>query len=555
MRRRIFGSMYLLVLITVLLSSLLISGLMYHKFFNLMKQEIKNEAGYIGVATEMEGIGYLTAVKNTVNFNRITLIASNGTVLFDNTAPAENLDNHGDRPEVKAALEQGFGEATRLSDTLGSQTFYYALRLTDGTVLRIANTMDSIYKTAFNGLSYMVLIILVTLIVAMLLANWQTQKIVEPINNLDLGDPMSNQVYDELAPLLTRIAKQNQELEKKMGQLRLRQEEFMAITGNMREGLIVLNVKGAVLSINQSAMRIFGVKHDAWLHKHILTLNRSMPVQIAVEKGLSGISWEEMLEFGGRQYQLMANPVGANGIVGGAVLLILDVTEKQAAEQMRREFSANVSHELRTPLTSISGYAEIMKNGLVKQEDLPRFSERIYIEANRLITLIEDIMQLSRLDENKQELPWEEVDLLALAQEVSDRLTPQAQSKGVEFTVLGERTIMYGARQILEEIVYNLCDNAIKYNREKGQVTVNLGRLAKEVVLTVTDTGIGIPREHHARVFERFYRVDKSHSKNTGGTGLGLSIVKHGVLYHKGKIQLESEVGKGTRVTVRFPAL
>ncbi|MFO7295945.1 MAG: ATP-binding protein, partial [Clostridia bacterium] len=528
MKRRIFLSMCLLAILTVLLSSMLTFVVMYRQIFDIMQREIEKEASYIAASLETTEDPRLFLHSVSTKAHRITLIADDGTVLFDSIEKAENMENHKGRPEVSAALKSGIGKSVRLSRTLGKQTFYCAVLLKNGMVLRVANVMDSVYSAILSFVPYILCIIAVTFALALLIANRETKKIVEPINALNLQNPMSNDVYDELSPLLIRIAQQNKQIENQMHTLKEKHEEFNAITENMSEGLILLNEKADILSVNKSAIRIFG-GHDSsnYLHRNILTLSRNLTLRAAVKKALEGDHCEEILEMGDRHYQLTTNPVWVNGRVKGAVVLILDITEKRAAEQIRREFSANVSHELKTPLTSILGYAEIIKNGMVKIEDIPGFAERIYNEANHLIALIDDIIRLSRLDEDNIDIPRKRVNLLELSKRVCARLEPQAREKSVIVSVSGQNGFVFGVEEILEQMIYNLCDNAIKYNKENGRVDVNISQSAKEVVLTVSDTGIGIPKEHQNRVFERFYRVDKSRSNRTSGTGLGLSIVKH----------------------------
>ncbi|MCM8900047.1 PAS domain S-box protein [Caldicoprobacter algeriensis] len=555
MKRRIFLSMCLLAILTVLLSSMLTFVVMYKEIFYIMQQEIEKEASYIAASLETAEDPCLFLQNVSTKAHRITLIANDGTVLFDSAERAENMENHRNRPEVSAALKNGIGKSVRLSRTLGKQTFYCAVLLKNGMVLRVANMMDSVYSTILSFVPYILFIIAVTLALALLIANRETKKIIEPINALNLQTPMSNDVYDELSPLLMRIGQQNKQIEDQMRALREKHEEFNAITENMSEGLILLNEKADILSVNKSAIRIFGGHNSSnYLHRNILTLSRNLTLRAAVKKALEGDHCEEILEMGDRHYQLTTNPVWVNGRVKGAVVLILDITEKRAAEQIRREFSANVSHELKTPLTSILGYAEIIKNGMVKSEDIPRFAERIYNEANHLIALIDDIIKLSRLDEDNIDIPRKRVNLLELSKRVCARLEPQAREKGVTVSVSGENSIVFGMEEILEQMIYNLCDNAIKYNKENGRVDVNISQSAKEVVLTVSDTGIGIPKEHQSRVFERFYRVDKSRSNRTSGTGLGLSIVKHGAMHHNARIELESQPGQGTTIRIIFPA-
>ncbi len=544
--------MCIIITITVLLSSTLISILMYQEFYNDVKRDVRNEAEIIATSLNSSDDD-LWLVSKIAGTNRITLILSDGTVFYDDEADESEMDNHLDRPEVNSAIQNRHGEITRFSDTLDEQTFYYAVVLDDGTVLRVSNTVKSVFSILANCIPYMIIICVGIFIVAILLANWQTKRIVAPINNLDLDNPMANETYEELSPLIAQITRQNAQIYEQINKLREKQEEFSAITENMKEGLVIINSKSTILFINGSALSLFDVDKEDCINKHIFSMNRSNLFQEWIEKVLSGKSFEEIDIIKGRIYNFILSPVLVDNSIKGAVLLIMDVTEKQVAEKLRREFSANVSHELKTPLTSISGYAEIMKNGLVKQEDVQRFSERIFNEASRLIILVEDIIKLSRLDESNIEISFENVNLLDLLKDNAERLTPQAEQKGVEISVDGDSLTIYGNRQIIDEMVYNLCDNAIKYNRENGQVKLSVFSSEDGIILTVEDTGIGIPEAHRERVFERFYRVDKSHSRETGGTGLGLSIVKHGANYHNAVLKLSSQEHMGTKISLKFP--
>jgi two-component system phosphate regulon sensor histidine kinase PhoR len=555
MKKRIYRNMLLLTAIAVTVTSLLVALVMYREFNRRMQQEIKNEARFLSIGYNKYGEGVIIGIGDQILTSRITWIDSDGTVLYDSATEAETMENHGNRPEVINALENGFGQAVHISNTLGTRTFYYAILLNDGTVLRISAAAGSVYKAIISFIPYMLFISLLVLFLTSKVAGVLTQKIVVPLNNLNLDDPLSNDIYDELSPLLSRMAKQKRQIQDQFDNLKNKQDEFSAIADNISEGIIVLDGKGFVLSINKSAERIFDLDSSyKKVSKHILMLNRSITVQRAVEAALKGQSYEDAYLKEDRSYNILANPVMDGDKVRGIVLLILDRTEKISAENMRREFSANVSHELKTPLTSISGYAELIKNGMVKPEDTAMFAERIYNEARHLISLVEDIIQISKLDEKNIQLPFEDVDLLKLAREVADRLSPLALQKQIKMTVKGEKAVVRGVRPILEETIYNLCDNAIKYNYENGKVDVTVKPSRGKVVLIVADNGFGIPEAHQERIFERFYRIDKSHSKDTGGTGLGLSIVKHSAEFHDAKIELQSSPGKGTTISVIFNA-
>lgn len=554
MKKRIYKSMLLLALITIFFTSLLITAVIYREFYHQMQQGIRNEANFISYSYNLIGQEVFSVLKEQENTSRITWIAADGTVLFDSKSDAGKMENHSNRPEVAEALAKGYAEAIHLSETLGSQTFYRAVRLDDGTVLRVSATTDSVFKTVLSFIPFLGLITLLVILLTMNIANLLTKKIIYPLNNLDLENPLSNDVYDELAPLLARMAKQNEQIESQVKRLKEKQEEFNAITENIREGIILLNNKGMVLFINKSAAGIFNISSQDVAGKHILTLERSILLQKAFESVMTGHIFEDRFAIAENSYNLLASPVKDDSNVKGVILFIMDVTEKQSAEKMRREFTANVSHELKTPLTSISGYAELMKSGMVQPEDMAEFAGRIYNEARHLINLIDDVIRISRLDEKNVNMPFEEIDLLELAKETAGRLSSLAEQRSIRLSVNGESAYISGVRQILEEMIYNLCDNAIKYNYENGKVDVTVKKDSDNVILTVSDNGFGIPREHQSRVFERFYRIDKSHSRETGGTGLGLSIVKHSAEYHNAKLKLISKPGEGTTIIVIFKA-
>jgi two-component system phosphate regulon sensor histidine kinase PhoR len=561
MKRKIFKSLFLLSAVSIVITSLLISLIMYSEFYKEMKDGVKQEAEYIAQAVNIDGNGYLMAI-DSITKDRITWIDSQGNVLYDSQENIENMDNHVDRPEVAQALSGGQGESSRMSDTIGEQTFYYAIKLNDGSVIRVANTTENVYAAVAGCIPFMLLSGLFMLIITIFVAKKQTKAIVAPINTLNLEEPLSNEVYDEFAPLLRKLEQQNITIDKTVSVLKTERREFASITENMNEGLIILNADGEILFANQKAMSIFSKGKEENIGGHYLTLNRSVEFREAIEEALEGKPTEKRLWQNGRCYQLMVNPTyetnkannrnDMGNKMHGAVLLALDITEKEESDKLRREFSSNVSHELRTPLTSISGYAEIIKQGIAKAEDIPDFAGKIHTETKRLISLVEDIMKLSKLDEGSMGLPHEEVDLQVLSREVVERLQTKAADSKVTLTFKGtkEAVLVKGVKSMLDEMLFNLCDNAIKYNREGGSVTVTAKNVEGKVRLQVTDTGIGIPMEDQERIFERFYRVDKSHSKETGGTGLGLSIVKHVVKHHNAEITLESQEGKGTTISI-----
>lgn len=550
MKNKIFRALVALAAMAVLVASGLITFLVSQDYFNETKKELAQEARYISMGLESGGNDFLNkiAAENGSNV-RITLIDKDGIVLFDNQAEAKTLENHAMRQEVMEAVAVGAGEAERFSDTLDKTTYYYAVRLDDGKILRLARTIDSIYKSVLQMLPIMGGIVIVVAFLASIVARRVTFNLIKPLDQVNLDEPLDNETYDELAPFLTRIAKQKRQLSKNLKKLRGKQEELTIITNNMNEGLVLLNGQQNVLFINESAAKIFGFSAKEVIGRNILTVDRALEVQDLLQKVSQAGKGEGLYEKDGHFYQLSGSSVNGSG----SVILIYDVTEKMTAEKLRREFSANVSHELKTPLQSILGYAEIMKNGLVKDEDKQRFLERIHAEAGNMIELIQNIMELSRLDENKTLDEFEDVDLLKLAQSVTLRLKHKAQTKDVTLNVSGSSACVCGVQSILSEVLYNLVDNSIKYNKDNGKVDVKVQDGSEEVTVSVSDTGIGIGAADRERVFERFYRADKSHSKEIGGTGLGLSIVKHGVLFHKGRVELESEPGVGTTITFVLP--
>lgn len=550
MKNKIFRALVALAAMAVLVASGLITFLVSQDYFNETKKELAQEARYISMGLESGGNDFLNkiAAENGSNV-RITLIDKDGIVLFDNQAEAKTLENHAMRQEVMEAVAVGAGEAERFSDTLDKTTYYYAVRLDDGKILRLARTIDSIYKSVLQMLPIMGGIVIVVAFLASIVARRVTFNLIKPLDQVNLDEPLDNETYDELAPFLTRIAKQKRQLSKNLKKLRGKQEELTIITNNMNEGLVLLNGQQNVLFINESAAKIFGFSAKEVIGRNILTVDRAQEVQDLLQKVSQAGKGEGLYEKDGHFYQLSGSSVNGSG----SVILIYDVTEKMTAEKLRREFSANVSHELKTPLQSILGYAEIMKNGLVKDEDKQRFLERIHAEAGNMIELIQNIMELSRLDENKTLDEFEDVDLLKLAQSVTLRLKHKAETKGVTLNVSGSSACVCGVQSILSEVLYNLVDNSIKYNKDNGKVDVKVQDGSEDVTVSVSDTGIGIGAADRERVFERFYRADKSHSKEIGGTGLGLSIVKHGVLFHKGRVELESEPGVGTTITFVLP--
>lgn len=550
MTKKIFQSI-IIVAATVLLASLtIILGVFYEYFGNIQKGQLTDELNLASVSVIKDGVDYLEQLQS--DHYRLTWIDTDGTVLYDTETGNEELENHKDRAEVKTAFEKGIGESTRYSATLMEKTRYYAKRLEDGTVLRISAKYATTGLLVLGMLQPIIFIIIGALLLSGVLASRLSKRIVEPLNNLDLERPLENETYEEISPLLNRINRQSSEISKQLCRLEEKTDEFNQITESMKEGLVLLDNKGIVLSINPAARNIFGSDTQGAVGHDFLRLDRSRTLSAAIEKTFEEGHSEIRIERMGREYQLDISRIESAGKVLGAVMLAFDITEQEYAERNRREFTANVSHELKTPLQGIIGSADLIETGMVKPEDMPRFIGHIRKEATRLVALIEDIIRLSQLDEGN-ELPCEEFDLMDIAEEVEQNLESAAGARDITLSLSGRNAIMYGVRRLMYEIVYNLCDNAIKYNLPGGKVEIMVDRKDEEAVLCVKDNGIGIAPEHQDRVFERFYRVDKSHSKSSGGTGLGLSIVKHAVQYHHGKLELKSEIGKGTEITVHFP--
>lgn len=554
MTRKIFQSIIAVVISMLLLSLALITGVLYNHFETTMLDQLRTTAQFAEQGVEQEGMAYFDSLH--AQNCRVTWIAADGTVKYDNRSNPKTMENHADRQEVREAMENDSGTSVRRSSTLSEHTMYYAKRLSDGTVLRLSMSQRSVLFLMGGMLSPLVFIFLAACLLAGVLSYRVSKKIVKPLSEIDLKHPEQVETYDELSPFLQRIAAQNREIDARMAEIRKQQQEFSMITENMSEGLFVVDRNYQILSYNKSAMQIFGMD-PRQEHENLLAVNRSEGFRNAVDSALKGRHTQENLELNGRVYQIIANavcqPDFAEDMVG-AVILVLDVTEKEAQEQYRREFTANVSHELKTPLTSISGIAEIIRNGIVKPEDIPHFAGKIYDESQRLITLIGDIIKLSRLDENQVPMERETVDMLEMARDVVQQLSSVARKSGVTLVANGTHGQVQGVRQVLGEMVYNLCENAVKYNRAGGRVWVDVQQVADHVVLRVKDTGIGIPAAEQGRIFERFYRVDKSHSKAVGGTGLGLSIVKHGAALHHATISVSSEPEQGTEITLTFPA-
>ena len=550
MTKRIFRSICLVALAVLVATVALIMGVLYGYFTDMQHDQLKMQTELAAQGVNNEGLDFFQDM-NMKDY-RITLIQPDGTVIYDSQVQSGDMENHLEREEVQEALSSGYGESERYSATLMETSLYSAIQLDDGSILRMSISQSSILTLLLGALQPIIVIIVIAVILSLFLASRLSKKIVKPLNELDLDDPLSNEGYDELSPLLLRVYNQQKQLKKQAAALQKSQDEFAAATASMSEGLILLNDKCTILSINKAATVLLDTDQHC-VGQNILTVNRDLELQDVLSKALNGEQNEIILDLHDGHYQISASPVISDSTVSGIALLIFDVTEKENAEQMRREFTANVSHELRTPLHSISGYAELLKNGMVKTGDIRPIASKIYGEAQRMVQLVEDIINLSHLDEGAEDMLREKVDMFEIVKATVQSLEPEAESADVSINMTGEQAVITGVPQLLGGIVYNLCDNAIKYNHKGGRVSISLKSSPNEVILTVSDNCIGIPAEDQNRIFERFYRVDKSHSKEVGGTGLGLSIVKHSAKIHNAKISLESTVGKGTTITVRFP--
>ncbi len=549
MKSRIFRATVSVAIFMVISCIAVIMGVLYAYFDKQYTNELSQEAVYIARGVEMQGMDYLEGINSKTQ--RITWIDSDGTVLYDNVADPAQMDNHSDRVEFKEAIESSVGRSIRYSNTLSEKTIYYALRLTDGSVIRVAATQYSIWIILVGMTRPILVVLFAAFIISAIITYHVSKRIVKPLNEIDLEHPENAVSYDEITPLLKRIAHQNREISKNMGELKRQREEFSTITENMSEGFLVVDNLAKILSHNQSALNLLGIKGNVE-NKNVLELNRSESFCKAIDLALNGKHNEQVMKLDDKTYHLLANPVYQESNVIGAVIIILDVSEKEERESFRREFTANVSHELKTPLTTISGTAEIMKNGLIKPEDIPHFATNIYNEAQRLITLVGDILRLSKMDENSFSSEKVDVDLQAIAKRASQAVLEEAKKRNISVNLSTESCVISGIPSILEEIAFNLCDNAVKYNVDGGSVDISLVKNGDNAVFSVSDTGIGISYDEQERVFERFYRVDKSHSKEIGGTGLGLSIVKHGAAIHDAKIDMHSALGKGTIVAITF---
>lgn len=548
MTNKIFRSIVSVAMVVLVASLFIASSFLYDYFNRSQVDQLKEELSLVAENVDKVGSEYFDNFVSSIF--RFTLVSSDGSVLYDSQAKAGEMENHLEREEISEALKDGSGSSARYSSTLTERTFYEATRLENGNVLRISVSQITVGALILGMLPAICAIILISVVVALIMSHKMATAIVKPLNKLDLENPTEIETYGELTPILTKINKQHKQITRQMQELHRMSDEFEQITNSMNEGLVLLDDKGTTLSINAAAKKLFGVDSDV-VGRNFLTVDRSADMRHAIEKALKGKQGEFREERNGNEYQFVVNRTESEGKTVGVVILCFDVTETAFAERNRKEFTANVSHELKTPLQSIIGSAELLENGLVKPEDTERFVGNIKKEASRLVALINDIIRLSQLDEDS-EPATESVDLYELSKEVIEVLSVSAAKRQVNLELKGESCIIKGIRRYLYEIIYNLCDNAIRYNKENGKVVIDVSQKDGNTVLSVTDTGIGIPVEHQSRIFERFYRVDKSHSKETGGTGLGLSIVKHAVGYHDGTIKLDSKVNEGTVFTVTF---
>lgn len=548
MIKKIFNAILSVATAVLLASLIIVTGVLYQYFGNVQEEQLRDELSLAVSATEELGKDYLDGLD--FERYRLTWVDQNGTVIFDSHADITAMENHIDREEIKEALISGKGSSVRQSTTLTEQTIYESARLNDGSVLRISVSRASALVLVLGMIQPIAVVMLGAMLLSAWLAYRMAKRVVEPLNNLNLENPLENEIYEELSPLLFRIHVQHMEIKNQMLTLKHKQEEFDQIADNLKEALVLLDYDRRIISMNPAAKVLFGAG-DSSIGKDFLTIDRKLQMRAALEQAQKNGHADFRTNKNGKEYQFDLSRIDSDGKNHGIVILAFDITEQVNAENHRREFTANVSHELKTPLQSIIGSAELMENGIIKEEDMPRFIGHIRKEASRLVDLIEDIIRLSQLDEGT-EMPYEEVSLKELSEEVCENLTDVAKLKEVSLEVNGDKGVINGARRLLYEIIYNLCDNAIKYNRQGGSVKVSIEQKVGEVLLSIQDTGIGIPTEYHDKVFERFFRVDKSHSKQPGGTGLGLSIVKHAVQYHHGKITLESEQNKGTKISVLF---
>lgn len=549
MSKKIFRSILLVSSVILFAGVMLIMCVLYGHFSTQKQIELQSELTYIKVAVEHEGIDYLKSLSDKTK--RLTYIKADGTVVFDNTTDVATMGNHLERKEVKSALESGVGESKRYSETLLEQHYYYALKLDNGDILRISATENSVLMMIVGMLQPFAFVIIVMIILSAVFASRSAKKIVAPINEINIENPLENDTYEEISPLLNKISKQNKTIARQLKNAKRKQEEFELITENMSEGILVLDKYANLLSVNSAAMGLLSSSRDKKA-KSVVEINRSVDFLDTVEAAVSGIYSERKLKSKGRILNLIASPVVFDEKPAGVVMIVMDVTEKAQREELRREFTANVSHELKTPLTSISGFAELLKSGTVDKKNVVDFSTSIYDEAGRLIRLVNDIIKISKLDENSVPFDDSPVDIAEIVKLTAERIQPIANKNDITIDYDDTKACVKGNYSIVEEMIFNLVDNAVKYNKKGGKVKISVENQEKSVKISVSDTGIGIEKADFDKIFERFYRVDKSHSKEIGGTGLGLSIVKHGAVYHNAQVDVQSEIGKGTTISITF---
>ena len=547
--KKIFRSILLVSSVILFAGVMLIMCVLYGHFSTQKQIELQSELTYIKVAVEHEGIDYLKSLSDKTK--RLTYIKADGTVVFDNTTDVATMGNHLERKEVKSALESGVGESKRYSETLLEQHYYYALKLDNGDILRISATENSVLMMIVGMLQPFAFVIIVMIILSAVFASRSAKKIVAPINEINIENPLENDTYEEISPLLNKISKQNKTIARQLKNAKRKQEEFELITENMSEGILVLDKYANLLSVNSAAMGLLSSSRDKKA-KSVVEINRSVDFLDTVEAAVSGIYSERKLKSKGRILNLIASPVVFDEKPAGVVMIVMDVTEKAQREELRREFTANVSHELKTPLTSISGFAELLKSGTVDKKNVVDFSTSIYDEAGRLIRLVNDIIKISKLDENSVPFDDSPVDIAEIVKLTAERIQPIANKNDITIDYDDTKACVKGNYSIVEEMIFNLVDNAVKYNKKGGKVKISVENQEKSVKISVSDTGIGIEKADFDKIFERFYRVDKSHSKEIGGTGLGLSIVKHGAVYHNAQVDVQSEIGKGTTISITF---
>lgn len=548
MIKKIFRSTFFATLGVLLVTLFMVVGLLYGYFTQVQKEQLQTETALAAQGVSLEGQDYFNELK--MSNVRITWVDNQGKVLYDNESDAQTMDNHAKREEIKEALKDGYGESVRYSKTLTTQSLYSAQRLDNGTVIRLSVTRHSILVLLFRMFQPLALILVLAFFLSLWLSRSIAKSVVGPLNRLDLDHPLENDAYEEISPLLRRIARHQKEVTEREVVIEQRQSEFDTIISKIKEGMILLDNNCRIISINQAAQDILQTDQTC-LGKDMLQIIRNLSLNNWLEKGLQGRKQEGILQLDDSHYKVMVRPIQSEDKVTGLALLFFDVTEQLQAEQLRREFTANVSHELKTPLHLISGYSEMLASDVVAQKDIPQFAEKIHSESQRMIQLVEDIIKLSHLDES-EELATEPVNLYQISEEVLESLSAKANERHINLHLLGEPAYITGNHALIHSLIYNLCDNAIIYNRDKGDVTVGITSNEDKIVLTVQDTGVGIAKDEQERIFERFYRVDKSRSKKLGGTGLGLSIVKHAVNQHHADIKVESQLGLGTKMTVTF---